>query len=75
MKDINKLKIVIRSIISEQGRLSRLKTSGMGTNHPFTVKSQKVSLGTPGKYNPEEKENSGEKLKVQVSKAFLKKPN
>ena len=69
MKDINKLKIVIRSIISEQGRLSRLKTSGMGTNHPFTVKSQKVSLGTPGKYNPEEK------VKVQVSKAFLKKPN
>ena len=66
-----KLRAIIKVIVEESGRLSRLRTSGMGTNHPFTVKSIKQALGDPGKYDADEvKEESKEKVKI--SRAFLK---
>lgn len=73
MKNINKLKEIIQRIILEQGKLSRIKTGGMGTNHPFTVKSQKQSLGSSEKYIEDDKDPEVDpKEKVKVSKVFLK---
>ena len=72
MNNISQLRQLIQFVLKEQGHLSKQQSSGMGTNQPFTTKSIKVALGSPGEHSIEDKEFENVKEKVKVSKVFLR---
>ena len=69
---IKRLRHIIKLVLSEQGHLSKVQVSGMGTNQSFTTKSTKVSLGSPSEYSIEGEKDENAKEKVKISKVFLK---